>query len=159
MKSQKCKFNLISSIQGSIPKRPKCELNNSTISEHKMSREDRLRKWSLRLTFLTLVWIYILLIPYTKVEESFNLQAIRDILKLGLRFQDYDHQQFPGVVPRTFLAAIATSFFSFPAFFIATNILLLTDLIGLFIARMTIVSAGMYMSLIFCVWNRASLLR
>jgi len=124
-----------------------------------MSREGRLRKWSLRLTFLTLVWIYILLIPYTKVEESFNLQAIRDILKLGFKFQDYDHQQFPGVVPRTFLAAIVTSFLSFPAFFIATNVLLLTDLIGLFIARMTIVCAELCTSLTFCVWSRALLLR
>ncbi|KAH0913755.1 LOW QUALITY PROTEIN: hypothetical protein HID58_037076 [Brassica napus] len=48
--------------------------------------------------------IYVLMAPYTKVEESFNVQ--------------YDHLEFPGVVPRTFIGAFIVSFFASPLVFI-----------------------------------------
>jgi len=55
--------------------------------------------------------------PYTKVEESFNIQAAHDILAYGVPWRNqsstltesYDHFSFPGPVPRSFVGAVILS--------------------------------------------------
>lgn len=65
---------------------------------------------------------HIVVSPFTKVEESFNLQATHDMLVYGTptssirsRFvQTYDHFTFPGAVPRTFVGSVVLAGVSQP---------------------------------------------
>lgn len=65
----------------------------------------------------SLVLLHLVVSPYTKVEESFNIQAVHDVLTYGVPTSNahykfkalYDHMTFSGSVPRTFVGALVTS--------------------------------------------------
>jgi hypothetical protein len=73
--------------------------------------------------FPAFILLQLYVAPYTKVEESFNMQATHDILTYGVPTNNYylrlkahyDHMTFAGAVPRSFvgslvLAALARPF-------------------------------------------------
>jgi alpha-1,6-mannosyltransferase len=79
-------------------------------------------EWLFYLLIPTLILVHLFVAPYTKVEESFNIQATHDILFHGVptgnaaQFftSNYDHVSFPGSVPRTFAGAVMLSGLSRP---------------------------------------------
>ncbi|CAI7659454.1 unnamed protein product [Penicillium viridicatum] len=77
----------------------------------------------LALLFPALIILHLLVAPYTKVEESFHIQAVHDILANGLpngfndltlNRADYDHFSFPGAVPRSAVGAATLAMLSKP---------------------------------------------
>jgi alpha-1,6-mannosyltransferase len=68
----------------------------------------------LDLCLFLVVAAHVVLVPYTKVEESFNLQATHDVMYHGWALENYDHHQFPGVVPRTCLGAVCLALLTKP---------------------------------------------
>ncbi|KAH7920957.1 glycosyltransferase family 22 protein [Leucogyrophana mollusca] len=79
-------------------------------------------------------WTHVLLAPYTKVEESFNLHATHDVLMYGVgrdSLSKYDHFTFPGAVPRTFIGSIVLAWLSAPLALFASSFGLLTSKVDL----------------------------
>jgi len=79
-------------------------------------------EWIFYLLIPSSILLHLFVSPYTKVEESFNIQAIHDILIHGIPSENadqffsanYDHFSFPGSVPRTFVGALLLSGLSRP---------------------------------------------
>uniref|UniRef100_A0A0E0H3T7 Mannosyltransferase n=1 Tax=Oryza nivara TaxID=4536 RepID=A0A0E0H3T7_ORYNI len=77
-----------------------------------------LREYGWDLLLGSIAAFYAVMVPYTKVEESFNVQAMHDILYHNYHIEKYDHLEFPGVVPRSFIGALVVSVISSPAVFV-----------------------------------------
>lgn len=64
---------------------------------------------------IAVITFHLLQAPFTKVEESFTIQAIHDILKYGIfDVSKYDHNEFPGAVPRSFIGPLIIALFTKP---------------------------------------------
>ncbi|CAI4762163.1 CQI_4a_G0046750.mRNA.1.CDS.1 [Saccharomyces cerevisiae] len=81
-------------------------------------------RWSvLDTVLLTVISFHLIQAPFTKVEESFNIQAIHDILTYSVfDISQYDHLRFPGVVPRTFVGAVIIAMLSRPYLYLSSLI-------------------------------------
>merc|ERR1711935_13061 len=76
--------------------------------ERKNSNVKEMREIAGELTFATVILAYAAVAPFTKVEESFNVQAMHDWLYTD-PLDNFDHITFPGVVPRTSVPAFITA--------------------------------------------------
>ncbi|KAG0708123.1 glycosyltransferase family 22 protein [Suillus ampliporus] len=78
--------------------------------------------FAMDLLLLATSWSHVFLAPYTKVEESFNLHATHDVLMYGVgrdNLYKFDHNIFPGVVPRTFIGSILLAWLTSPVAYVA----------------------------------------
>ncbi|CCM00069.1 uncharacterized protein FIBRA_02096 [Fibroporia radiculosa] len=101
-------------------------------------------------------WCHVLLAPYTKVEESFNLHATHDVLMYGIQpaaLHNYDHFVFPGAVPRTFVGSVLLAWLSSPAIHVAQSLGLVSDKFDLqIIVRLVLATLNAFA---FCLLRRA----
>ncbi|KAG7191459.1 dolichyl-P-Man:Man(7)GlcNAc(2)-PP-dolichol alpha-1,6-mannosyltransferase [Scheffersomyces spartinae] len=94
-------------------------------------------RWSkaLEALLILVVGYHLAIAPYTKVEESFTIQAAHDVMTYGVYPQtviedNYDHVNFPGVVPRTFVGSLVLGY-------IAKAIMGLFTVLGIDLSRMS----------------------
>jgi alpha-1,6-mannosyltransferase len=84
---------------------------------------------------LCTIIFYLYVCPFTKVEESFNMQAIHDLVFIPMQLENFDHLEFPGVVPRTFIGPITVASASLPVHVIMRTFTNLSKLHSQFICR------------------------
>ncbi|KAI0034769.1 alpha-1,6-mannosyltransferase subunit [Vararia minispora EC-137] len=69
------------------------------------------------LLILGVATTHVVLTPFAKVEESFNLHALHDILMYGIKpdaLTSYDHFVFSGAVPRSFIGGLLVAATAMP---------------------------------------------
>lgn len=99
------------------------------------------------LALLVVAWAHVIISPYTKVEESFNLHATHDVFFYGVEpsalknvckpncylncaltdvylsiYIQYDHFIFPGAVPRSFIGSVLLAWLTRPVVSILSSI-------------------------------------
>ena len=102
--------------------------------------------------YLFIILLYVFVFPLTKVEESFNLQAIHDLLIYKNDLSSYDHFDFPGVVPRTFIGAFTIAALSWPLHYLSYELIGNSKFISQFICRSTL---GLVCWYTFCKFTSA----
>uniref|UniRef100_A0A0C3U7G3 Mannosyltransferase n=1 Tax=Guillardia theta (strain CCMP2712) TaxID=905079 RepID=A0A0C3U7G3_GUITC len=92
---------------------------------------------------IQLAVLQIYMSPFTKVEESFNVQAMHDMIFERQNLDRYDHFQFPGVVPRTFIGAFINAILASPICLLFESIYA-PRVISLFVCRMVLAALSVY---------------
>ncbi|KAH0832984.1 glycosyltransferase family 22 protein [Lanmaoa asiatica] len=98
------------------------------------------------LLLLAVSWTHVLLAPYTKVEESFSLHATHDVLMYGVgpeTLHNYDHNVFPGAIPRTFAGSILLSWLTAPLIHAAIALSVIPSKVDLQLASVRLMLASL----------------